>query len=84
MVRPFVWRPPTEPSPAELAVNTAARRAKLFAFFLLHRHELFDAPFQAELAGGYMDSPKGQPPVPPAGLALATILRAYIGCPMMR
>ena len=26
-----------------------------------------------------MDSPKGQPPVPPARLALATILQAYTG-----
>src|SRR5580704_1766140 len=48
MVRPVVWRPPAEPSPAELA--------------------------QA-----YVDSPKGQPPVPPARLALAVILQAYTG-----
>jgi hypothetical protein len=33
--------------------------------------------FQAELAETYVDSPKGQPPVPPARLALATILQAY-------
>jgi len=33
----------------------------------------------AELAQAYVDSPKGQPPVPPARLALATILQAYAG-----
>ena len=79
MVRPVVWRPPAEPSPAELAVIKAVRRAKLFVFLRLHRHELFDEQFQAELAQAYADSPKGQPPVPPARLALATILQAYTG-----
>jgi len=76
-VRPVVWRPPAEPSLAEQAVIKAVRRAKLFVFLRLHRHELFDERFQAELAGAYVDSPKGQPPVPPARLALATILQAY-------
>ena len=79
MVRPVVWRPPAEPSPAEQAVIKAVRRAKLFVFLRLHRHQLFDEQFQAELAQAYVDSPKGQPPVPPARLALATILQAYTG-----
>jgi Transposase DDE domain/Transposase domain (DUF772) len=79
VVRPEVWRPPAEPSPAEQAVIKAVRRAKLFVFLRLHRHELFGEPFQAELAQAYTDSPKGQPPVPPAQLALATILQACTG-----
>ena len=83
MVRPVVWRPPAEPSPAEQAVIKAVRRAKLFVFLRLHRHELFDEQFQAELAEAYVDSPKGQPPVPPARLALATILQAYTGVSAM-
>lgn len=78
-MRPDVWRPPVEPSPVEQAVIKAVRRAKLFVFLRQHRHELFDEEFQAELAGTYVDSPKGQPPVPPAQLALATILQAYTG-----
>jgi transposase len=44
-----------------------------------HRHELFDDDFQAELAAAYQESPKGQPPVAPAQLGLATILQAYTG-----
>jgi hypothetical protein len=72
-----VWRPPVEPSPAEQSVIKAVRRAKLFVFLREHRHEVFDEQFQAELAEAYVDSPKGQPPVPPAQLALATILQAY-------
>jgi DDE family transposase/transposase-like protein DUF772 len=78
-MRPRMWRPPVEPSPAEQAVIKAVRRAKLFVFLREHRHELFDEQFQAELAETYVDSPKGQPPVPPARLALATILQAYTG-----
>jgi Transposase DDE domain/Transposase domain (DUF772) len=76
-MRPVVWQPPVELSPAEQAVIKAVRRAKLFVFLRQHRHELFDEQFQAELARSYVDSPKGQPPVPPAQLALATILQAY-------
>ncbi len=43
------------------------------------RHELFSEQFQAELAGVYADSSKGQPPVAPAQLALALIVQAYTG-----
>ena len=78
-MRPAVWRPPAEPSAAELAVIKAVRRARLFVFLREHRHELFSEEFQAELAQAYADKPKGQPPVPPAQLALATILQAYAG-----
>jgi len=52
---------PEEPTAAELAVIKAVRRAKLFVFLRLHRHEPFDEDFQAELAQAYVDSPKGQP-----------------------
>jgi Transposase DDE domain/Transposase domain (DUF772) len=78
-MRPEMWRPPVEPSPAEQAVIKAVRRAKLFVFLRLHRHELFDEEFQGELAQVYVDSPKGQPPMPPAQLALATVVQAYAG-----
>ncbi len=78
-MRPVVWRPPVEPSPAEQAVIKVVRRGKLFVFLRLHRHELFDEEFQGELARAYADKPKGQPPVPPARLALATLLQAYTG-----
>jgi transposase len=58
-------------------VIKAVRRARLFVFLRGHRHELLDEEFQSELAETYVDSPKGQPPVSPARLALATILQAY-------
>jgi len=54
-----------ELSPAEQNVIKLIKRAKLFVFLRLHRHELFDEAFQAELAGMYGPSAKGHPPVPP-------------------
>ena len=84
MVRPVVWWPPAEPSPAEQAVIKAVRRAKLFVFLRLHRHELFDERFQAELAQAYVDSPRGQPPVPPPSWRWRRSCRPIPGSPMMR
>src|ERR671936_425448 len=64
-MRPRPWHPPVEPSPAEQAILQRIKRAKLFVFLRRHRHQLFPAAFQDELASFYADSPLGQPPVPP-------------------
>jgi len=74
-----VWQPPVTCSRLEGEVIKRVKRAKLFVWLREHRHELFDADFQAELARMYQDRPVGQPPVPPAQLGLATILQAYTG-----
>ena len=76
-MRPPVWSPPIELSKAEHAIIKRIRRAKLFVFLRQHRHELFCDAFQQELTTLYHESPQGQPPVPPAQLALATIMQAY-------
>lgn len=78
-MRPPHWQPPEGLSPSEQAIVRRIRRAKLFVFLRQIRHQLFDAAFQQELAATYQDSPQGQPPVPPAQVALATILQAYTG-----
>ena len=79
-MRPRLWQPLVPLSPAEATVVRRIQRAKLFIFLRQQRHVLFSADFQAELATAlYADKPKGQPPIPPAQLALATILQAYIG-----
>ncbi len=78
-MRPVQWEPPIELSASEQVIVKRIRRAKLFIFLREHRHEVFDAAFQQELASLYQDSPRGQPPVAPALLALATILQAYTG-----
>jgi hypothetical protein len=78
-MRPQLWRPPMEPSPEEQTVMRLIKRAKLFVFLRNHRHEIFDEQFQEELSEIYRESKLGRPPVPPARLALATVLQAYTG-----
>jgi hypothetical protein len=78
-MRPSAWHPPVEPSSLEQTIITRIKRAKLFVFLRHHRHELFDDAFQEELATLYAPSLRGQPPIPPAQLALATIVQAYTG-----
>ena len=78
-MQPTLWQPPIEPSPTEQAIIKRIRRAKLFVFLREHRHDIFNATFQEELSGLYRDSKRGQPPIPPAQLALATLLQAYTG-----
>jgi hypothetical protein len=58
-----------------------ARQARqaLHVFLREYRHEIFDEEFQKELSEIYRESKLGRPPVPPARLALATILQAYTG-----
>jgi len=78
-MRPVPWQPPVDLSPLEQAVARRVRRATLFVFLRTHRHTLFDGAFQEELATLYADRAKGHLPVPPALLALVTILQAYTG-----
>jgi transposase len=73
------WTPPVDLSASEQQIVKRIKRAKLFIFLRHHRHSLFDEAFQQELALMYKDAPQGQPPIPPAQLALATILQAYTG-----
>src|SRR2546423_10672253 len=78
-MKPTLWQPPTELSTKEEQVLKRIKKAKLFVFLRKHRHEIFDEAFQNELATLYQDSKRGQPPIAPAQLALATILQAYMG-----
>src|SRR5512133_988753 len=78
-MQPSPWQPPVETSGAEDKIVKRIKRAKLFIFLRRHRHQIFTPEFQVELADIYKDSPAGQPPVPPAMLALALILQAYTG-----
>jgi hypothetical protein len=73
------WKPPVELTEAELKINKRlVRTGRLFAFLRAHRHEIFDDALQAELVAMYdTASPKGRPPVPPAFLAMVTLLQAY-------
>lgn len=77
-MRPEVWRPPVELTVDERAVvGLMKQKSRLYVFLRTWRHELLDEGFQSELAAVYEG--RGKPPVPPAQLALATILQAYTG-----
>src|SRR5436309_11646139 len=78
-MRPAPWQPAQALTPTEQTVMRRIRRAKLFVFLRQQRHAIFNRAFQEELATLYADQPKGHPPVPPALLALVTILQAYTG-----
>ena len=80
LMRPPLWRhPPIELSDPEALIIKRIKRAKLFTFLRLNRSFIFNDEFQEELATIFKDSTVGQSPVPPAQLALAIILQAYLG-----
>ena len=59
-------------------MSCLGRTRKLFAFLRAQRHELFDDAFQAELESMYRETGAGKPAVPPALLAMVTLLQAYL------
>jgi hypothetical protein len=71
------WSPPLAVSPDEERVVARCKKAPLYVFLRRHRHELFDEGFQRELETMYPERRRGEAPVPPALLAMATILQAY-------
>jgi hypothetical protein len=78
-MRPPLWHPPIELSDYEELIIKRIKRAKLFTFLRLNRSFIFNDEFQDELATIFKDSTVGHSPVPPAQLALAIILQAYLG-----
>src|SRR5260370_35069703 len=76
---PLYWSPPVELSSEEEWLLSHCKKAKLFVFLRQHRHALFTDEFQRELAEMYSNRKAGKPPVPPALLAMGTILQAALG-----
>ncbi len=74
------WRPKRELSEQEeRIIERMKSTGKLFAFLRRHRHELFDEAFQAELETMYRQTGAGKEPLPPARMAMATLLQGYLG-----
>lgn len=72
------WEFPHELSAKEKrVVSRLRRRSRFFVFLREVRAALFDSDFQDELGSVY--APRGQAPVPPALLAMVTLLQAYTG-----
>lgn len=74
------WNPDVEPSSMEVLLLRRLRRTrKLFGFLREQRHVIFDESFQMELASMYRDTGAGKDPLPPALLAMATLLQGHLG-----
>lgn len=77
----MTWNPPVELSAREETICARlTKQRRFFPFLRRVRHRLFDAGFQARLAAMYSDSPRGNPPHPPAFLAAVVLLQAYTRC----
>src|SRR5512144_2454563 len=75
-----LWSPPQELSPTEEKIAArAAKNKNLFVLLREMRTEVFEPAFQEELVGMHRQTGAGKPPVPPALLAMATLLQAYTG-----
>lgn len=73
------WTPPDALSKQEtLLMKRLDRVRKLLGFLRLHRRRLFDDAFQAELERMYRDTGAGKHPVPPALMAMATLVQAHL------
>lgn len=74
------WLPRTDYSRQEQVLRRRlTRTGKLFGFLRDCRRDLFSDDFQAELESMYRNTGAGRDPVPPALLAMATLLQAYEG-----
>lgn len=74
------WTPQDALSPQEQRLLKRLDRVrKLLGFLRLHRRRLFDDEFQAELERMYRDTGAGKDPVPPALMAMAMLVQAYLG-----
>jgi len=74
------WNPPQAITRQEqFILKRLKRNGKLFAFLRLHRHELFDEEFQAQLESMYRNTGAGDAPKSPALLAMVVLLQSYQG-----
>ena len=74
-----LWSFPIEPSTAEERILRKCKKAKLFILLRQYRHELFSEEFQRELMAMYPERKRGKAVVPPALLAMVTLLQAALG-----
>lgn len=72
------WNPSTEYTVLEeYLLKRSEKVKKLYAFLRKNRMLIFDRPFQTELEEMYRQTGAGTTPIPPAQLAMATLLQSY-------
>lgn len=76
---PARWKPAVELTKQEQFILKRLGKVRtLLPFLRRHRHELFDEGFQTELDAMYRASGAGKDAVPPAMMAMATLLQGYL------
>lgn len=75
------WNPPVELSSKERFIAKRCEKCRVFIFLRELRHRLLDAAMQEKLAATYSPVERGRERVPPAQLALASLLQAALGVP---
>jgi hypothetical protein len=76
---PTRWSPAVELTKQEQFILKRLGKVRtLLPFLRRHRHELFDEAFQTELDAMYRATGAGKAAVPPALLAMATLLQGYL------
>jgi hypothetical protein len=73
---PTLWKPPVELSSREQKIVKRCAKRRVFVFLRELRHRIFDDELQAKLLAAY-----DRQGVPPAQLALASLLQAALGVP---
>ena len=76
-----MWQPPTEISTKEERILKLCKKRKLYSFFRLYRHQLFDEQVQQKLIEAYSENGVGKDPKPPAQMALAMLMQAAFDVP---
>lgn len=76
---PARWTPAVELTKQEQFILKRLGKVRtLLPFLRRRRHELFDEAFQAELDAMYRTTGAGKQAVPPALMAMATLLQGYL------
>jgi hypothetical protein len=74
------WTPPvTMTRQEQFLLKRLGRVRKLLGFLRVHRHELFNDVFQADLASMYRTTGAGKDALPPAMMAMAMLVQGYLG-----
>jgi hypothetical protein len=75
------WNPPIELSQKERFIAKRCEKRRVFVFLRELRHRLFDEEMQAKLITMYSPVERGKDRVPPAQLALASLMQAALDIP---
>src|ERR1700753_4444519 len=75
------WNPPIELSQKETFIAKRCEKRRVFVFLRELRHRFFDEAMQTKFMALYSPVERGKDRVPPAQLALASLLQAALDIP---